>query len=75
MEDFTLLQEEELEIVAWNPKIVPGFSIMEYDGPTQSATQVYPDIVNTDDYHVTQNGRKLEAGHNRQVALDAGLDM
>lgn len=74
-EDFTLLPQEELEIVAWHPSKVPSFDMLEYDGPTDSATQVYPEIVDTDHYEVTQNGVKLASGHNRQAALDAGLEM
>lgn len=77
-EDFTLLPGEELTVLARDQEDVPGFMLLEYDGPTQSATQVYLEqSVDTpyDDYDVIQNGVRLETGHNRQAAIDAGLDM
>ena len=74
-DDFTLLPNEELEIVVRDPEKVPSFSIDESDGPTQSATQVYADQSDCYDYDVIQNGVKLKSGHNRQAAIDAGLEM
>ena len=69
-DDYTLLPEEELEIVARDSSKVPSFDIVEYE----DATQVYPDQSEID-YDVTQNGIKIESGHNRQAAIDAGLKM
>jgi hypothetical protein len=75
--DYTLLPGEELTIIARDPQQVPGFDILEYDGPRQSATQVYFDQSRNapyDDFDVIQDGVKLESGHNRQKAIDAGLE-
>ena len=76
--DYTLLPGEELTIIARDPKQVPGFHIVEYDGTSNSATQVYFDQSRNapyDDFDVIQDGVKLESGHNRQMAIDAGLEM
>ena len=69
-DDYTLLPDEELEIVVRDSSKVPSFDIVEYD----DATQVYPDQSDID-YDVTKNGIKIESGHNRQAAIDAGIEM
>jgi hypothetical protein len=75
--DYTLLPGEELTIIARDPQQIPGFSIVEDDGPSKSATQVHirksPNAP-YDDFDVIQNGVNLESGHNRHMAIDAGLD-
>jgi hypothetical protein len=76
--DYTLLPGEELTIILRDPQQVPGFGIWEYDGRRQSATQVH--LVQSRnascyDFDVIQDGAKLESGHNRQMAIDAGLEM
>jgi hypothetical protein len=37
--DYTLLPGEELTIVARGTQQVPGFNLLEYDGPRKSATK------------------------------------
>jgi hypothetical protein len=76
--DYTLLPGEELTIIARDPQQVPGFYIVEDDGPTKSATQVCLDQSANgtyDDFDVMQDGVKIESGHNRQMAIDAGLEI
>lgn len=59
--DYTLLPDETLEIVAFGEKAVPWFNVVEWDG----ATQVYCE--DTDDFKVIQGNRELECGHQRQA--------
>lgn len=58
--DYTLMPEEELEVVAFGDTAEPSFHVREWEG----ASQVYCE--NTVDFQVLQNGNKLECGHNRQ---------
>lgn len=69
-EDYTLLPGEELEIMARNEAEQPYFTLVEWP----QSTQVYLEGV-SDDYEVLQDGSRLGCGHNRQVALDAGLQL
>jgi hypothetical protein len=69
-EDFTLLPGEELEIRARNDSGQPWFSAVEWP----DSTQVYLEDVGSD-FEVLQNGNRLECGHNRKAALDAGLKL
>jgi hypothetical protein len=59
--DYTLLHDEELEIVAFGETAVPSFTVVEWDG----ATQVYCN--DTVDFKVVQGDRELECGHQRQA--------
>ena len=68
-EDFTLLSGEQLEIVCRADSGQPWFHVVEHE----ESTQVY---IESGDYpEVLQNGQRLECGHNRQVARDAGLSL
>jgi len=58
--DYTLLPEEELEIIAFGDKAVPWFCVVEWE----DTTQVYCE--ETADFRVIQNGTELKCGHNRQ---------
>lgn len=58
--DYTLLPDEELEIMAFGDSSVPWFFIVEWDG----TSQVYCE--DTIDFKVTQKGVELKCGHNRQ---------
>jgi hypothetical protein len=58
--DYTMLPEEELEIMAYGEAAMPWFSVVEWDG----CTQVYCE--QTDDFRVLQGSRELECGHQRQ---------
>jgi hypothetical protein len=58
--DYTLLTDEKLEIVATGKGKVPWFNVVESDG----STQVYCE--NTDDFEVVQDGHPLANGHQRQ---------
>jgi hypothetical protein len=59
-DDYTLLADEKLEIVAIGKGNVPWFNVVEAD----RSTQVYCE--STDDFEVFQNGRLLKSGHQRQ---------
>jgi hypothetical protein len=65
-EDFTLLPGERLEIISQGDSAQPWFQVVEQE----QSTQVY---VMGGDYDVLQNGTRLQGGHNRQAAIDAGL--
>jgi hypothetical protein len=58
--DYTLLANEELEIVAFGDKAVPWFNVVEWEG----TSQVYCEETNY--FEVRQGGVQLECGHNRQ---------
>jgi hypothetical protein len=59
--DYTLLPDERLEVIAFGEKVVPWFNIVERDG----TTQVYcEDAV---DFKVVQGDRELECGYQRQA--------
>ena len=58
--DYTLLPDEKLEIVAFGEAAVPWFNVVEWDG----TTQVYCE--DTVDFKVLQGDRELECGHQRQ---------
>jgi hypothetical protein len=84
-EDFTLLPGEEFEIVAHDRAKQPWFALVEW----QDATQVYVESLSGWDvqdgakmyeqtvacFEVLQDGNRLEGGHNRKAALDAGLTL
>ncbi len=59
--DYTLMPDEKLEIVAFGKTAVPWFNVVERDG----TTQVYCE--DTDDFKVMQGHRQLECGHQRQA--------
>jgi len=59
--DYTLMPDERLEIVAFGKVKVPSFTVVEWDG----TTQVYCE--DTDDFKVVQDNRELECGHQRQA--------
>jgi hypothetical protein len=58
--DYTLLPDEKLEVIALGKSAVPWFVIVESDG----ATQIYCE--DTDSFKVLQGERELECGHQRQ---------
>lgn len=58
--DYTLMPDEELEIVAFGNTAVPWFNVVESDG----TTQVYCE--DTVDFKVMQGDRQLKCGHQRQ---------
>jgi hypothetical protein len=58
--DYTLLADEELEIVAFGDTETPWFNVVEWDG----VTQVYCEA--TVNFKVVQGDRELECGHQRQ---------
>jgi hypothetical protein len=60
-EDFTLLPDESLEVVAEGRGATPWFYVVENEG----STQVYCE--ETVAFAVYQEGRLLECGHNRGV--------
>jgi hypothetical protein len=66
--DYTLLPDEELEVIAFGDSAVPWFNVVEWDG----ATQVY--CYGTVDFKVVQGDRELECGHQRQAEPGAGSD-
>ena len=59
--DYTLLPDEELEVIAFGENALPWFYVVEWDG----ATQVYCE--NAVDFKVVQGDRELECGHQRQA--------
>ena len=59
-EDYTLLPKECVSITAFHDDKVPSFEIDELEG----LTAVWCN--DTNDFEVTQDGRRLECGHNRQ---------
>jgi hypothetical protein len=59
--DFTLFNNEQLEIVAFGVKEVPWFSVLE----TEGNTQVYC-MGDANDFYVEQDGNRLEIGFQRQ---------
>ena len=58
--DYTLLPDERLEVIAFGDTAVPWFNVVEWDG----TTQVYCE--DTADFKVVQGDRELECGHQRQ---------
>ncbi len=60
-EDFTLMPDENLEIVAFGDVAVPWFNVVQWDG----TSQVYCE--DTIDFKVFQKGRELKCGHQRQA--------
>jgi hypothetical protein len=72
-EDFTLLPSESVEIHAWCKSELPWFHVDETKHHTQIDIQVL-DLFNAG-FEVIQNGRQLECGHQRQAAVDAGIQM
>jgi hypothetical protein len=68
-EDYTMLPGERIEIVVRDRKAHPWFTLVETDGNTQA----YIEGAQCTDFDVIQEGKRLECGHNRQAALDAGL--
>jgi hypothetical protein len=66
-EDYTLLPGEQLEIVCRDDSEEPWFHVVEWEDSSQVYIErgQYPDVM--------QGGKRLECGHNRQAALDAGL--
>jgi hypothetical protein len=71
--DFTLLPNEEIEIVANNTLALPWFSLIEHQQCTQVYIQV-PDVTSTG-YAVMQGGNQLLVGHNRRAAQEAGIEL
>lgn len=67
-EDFTLRPKEELEILARDGSEPLWFQVIEYN----EGCQVYIDGSNCH-YDVRQEGQVIQCGHQRQVAIDAGL--
>jgi hypothetical protein len=59
--DYTLLPDEKLEIIAFSDTAVPWFNVVEWDG----TTQVYCE--DTADFKVVKGGLELECGHQRQA--------
>lgn len=59
--DYTLLHDEELEVIAFGDAAVPWFNVVEWDG----TTQVYCE--DTVDFKVVQGDRELACGHQRQA--------
>jgi hypothetical protein len=68
-EDFTLLPGEELLVVGRHESEQPWYFVIEWD----ESSQVYLEAAN--DFEVVQNGIRLECGHKRQAALEAGLKL
>ncbi len=66
-EDYTLLAKQKLEIVARSSSEQPYFHLIEH----KDSTVAY--LEGTSDYDVLQGGFRIECGHQRQAALDAGL--
>jgi hypothetical protein len=66
-EDYTLLPQEELEIMIHYEAELPWFHLVERD----HSTQVYIETCN--EFEIYQKGDRLECGHKRQSALAAGL--
>ncbi len=67
-EDFTLLPKEKLEIIARNDAEQPWFQVDEFG----RRCKVYLETI-VNDYEVVQSGVVIQCGHQRQVAMDAGL--
>lgn len=59
--DYTLLPNERLEVVAFGEAAVPWFEVVEWD----DAIQVYCE--NTVNFKVLQGDRELQCGHQRQA--------
>ena len=59
-EDFTLLPEEKLEVVAWGNSENPHFTAVE----SEDGTQIYID--GAQEFAVNQDGKRIECGHKRQ---------
>lgn len=68
-EDFTLLPGESLEIIARGVQNRQWFGLVEHE----DVTQVYLQEPDYDDFQVTQKGKRLECGHNREAGIKAGL--
>jgi hypothetical protein len=68
--DYTLLPKEKLEIVAHSETEPPRFNVLEHE----YSTGVYLEG-GTSDYDVFQDGNRIECGHQRQAALNAGLKL
>ena len=66
--DYTLLPDEKLEIIAFGDTTVPWFNVVEWDG----TTQVYCE--NTVDFKVVQGDRELECGHQRPAEPGAAAN-
>jgi hypothetical protein len=69
-DDFTLRPKEGLEVVARNGSESLWFQVVEYN----EGCQVYIEgsLCNHD---VWQDGQVIHCGHQRQVAIDAGLTL
>jgi hypothetical protein len=67
-EDFTLLPKERLEITVTDESVQPWFCVVE----RPDSSQAYIESGGSD-YEITQEGKRLECGHNRQAGLAAGL--
>jgi hypothetical protein len=68
-EDFTLLPKEEFEVRAVGSTVQPSFKVVE----SKRHTQVYVDPIEVR-YEVLQHGRVINGGHNRQAAIDSGIE-
>ena len=68
-EDYTLLPREQLEIVSRDDSQQPFVHVVE----RQDSTAVHVDVGGCTE--IIQNGTRLECGHNRKAALDAGLKL
>jgi len=62
-EDYTLLAGEQLEIIATGNTEPPWFHVRQWGNDCQVYLQ---GDCNGTDFVVTQNGKRLECGHNRQ---------
>jgi hypothetical protein len=72
-EDFTLLPGESLEIHLWSSTAQPGFHVDQWDH--QSQVYVEGTDLSIISFAVIQNEGKLECGHQRQAAIDAGIQL
>ena len=67
-EDYTLLPEEKLEIAVVDDLVQPWFCVVEWE----NSSQVYIQTMSSE-YEVTQDGKRLQCGHNRDAGLTSGL--
>lgn len=67
-EDYTLLPQETLELISWGAS-KPYFILNE----SNEVTRVWLEG-DIEGYEVTQNASRIHCGHQRQAAIDAGLE-
>jgi hypothetical protein len=71
--DYTLLPGESLEIHARNSTVLPWFNIVEHAKCIQAYIEVPAFELRNTTFEVYQEGKPIECGHNRQLAIATGI--